>query len=109
MKSPKKESESSIQLAILKHLRSKSVFCWRAQPHTYNSKLGIHVSSPYNMPGQPDIIAILPGGIFCGIEVKTPKGKQSPDQILFQKRAEALGARYVVARSIEDVDNFLDI
>ena len=99
--------EGKIQLAILKHLRSKGVFCWRAQPHTYNSKLGMHISSPYNMPGQPDIIAILPGGIFCGIEVKTLKGKQSPDQILFQKRLERAGGVYIVARSIEDVDKLL--
>jgi len=100
---PKKESE--IQLAILKHLRAKGVMCWRAQPHTYNAKLGFHVSSPYAMSGQPDIIAILDGGIFCGIEVKTAKGKQSPDQILFQKRAERLGALYIVARSIEDIEH----
>ncbi len=97
--------EGKIQLTILKHLRSKGVFCWRAQPHTYNSKLGIHISSPYNMPGQPDIIAILPGGIFCGIEVKTPKGKQSPDQILFQKRLERAGGVYIVARNIADIEH----
>jgi hypothetical protein len=97
--------EGKIQLTILKHLRSKGIFCWRAQPHTYNSKLGMHISSPYNMPGQPDIIAILPGGIFCGIEVKTPKGKQSSDQILFQKRLERAGGVYIVARNIADIDH----
>jgi hypothetical protein len=97
--------EGKIQLEILKHLRSKGVMCWRAQPHTYNSKLGIHISNPYAMPGQPDIIAILPGGIFCGIEVKTKTGKQSADQVLFQKRVEALGAVYLVARCPQDVEN----
>jgi hypothetical protein len=56
------------------------------------------------MQGQPDIIAILPGGVFCGIEVKTPKGRQSPDQILFQKRLEAIGGRYILARSVTDVE-----
>jgi len=65
----------------------------------------MHISSPYNMPGQPDIIAILPGGIFCGVEVKTPKGKQSPDQILFQKRLERAGGVYIVARNIADIDH----
>jgi len=97
--------EGEIQLKILKHLRSKGVFCWRAQPHTYNARLGFHVSNPYAMPGQPDIICILEGGIFCGIEVKTKTGKQSPDQILFQKRLEALGGVYIVARSVEDISH----
>jgi len=105
----KEKSEREIAREILKHLRSKGVLCFRHEPNTYNHTLGHHVSNPYVMAGAPDIIAILEGGIFCGIEVKTPKGKQSPDQILFQKRAEALGARYIVARSIEDVDNFLDL
>jgi hypothetical protein len=99
--------EGKIQLEILKHLRLKGVMCWRAQPHTYNSKLGIHISSPYAMPGQPDIIAILPGGIFCGIEVKTKTGRQNPDQILFQRRAETLGAVYIVARSTADIKGIM--
>ena len=60
------------------------------------------------MKGVPDILAILPKGIFCGIEVKTERGKQSADQILFQKRSERLGARYILARSVEDVDNLID-
>lgn len=95
--------EGKIQLEILKFLRANGVFCWRAQPHTYNARLGIHVANPYAMPGQPDIIAILSGGQFCGIEVKTKTGRQSADQVLFQKRVERLGARYIVARSIDDV------
>jgi len=101
----KEKSEREIAREILKHLRSKGVLCFRHEPNTYNHALGQHVSNPYVMAGAPDIIAILPGGIFCGIEVKTLKGKQSPDQILFQKRAEHLGARYIVARNIADIDH----
>lgn len=70
---------------------------------TYNAKLGINISNPYVMRGTPDIICVLEGGIFCGIEVKTKIGRQSPEQILFQKRLEALGGIYILARSVADV------
>lgn len=99
----KKPSEAAIQLAILKHLRAKGIMCWRNQPMTYNHKLGINISNPYVMRGTPDIIAILPEGIFCGIEVKNHKGKQSPDQVLFHKRIEALGGIYILARNVDDI------
>lgn len=37
------------------------------------------------------------------IEVKAPKGRQSPDQVKFQQMVEVNGGTYVVARSVEDV------
>jgi hypothetical protein len=59
------------------------------------------------MPGQPDIIAIVEVGGFCvtmWLEVKTKTGRQSPDQILFEKRVTSLCGYYFVVRSIEDVE-----
>ena len=102
------KSEAAIQLLILKHLRAKGVFCWRAQPHTYNAKLGFHISNPYAMSGQSDILAVIPPhGTLVGIEVKTKTGRQRPEQILFQKRLEAVGGVYILARSVEDVAQLL--
>lgn len=97
--------EGKIQLAILKHLRSHSVLCWRHEPLTYNHDLGRHISNPYAMKGVADILAVMPDGTgrMLAIEVKTPKGKQSPDQVLFQKRLEEAGGVYVLARSVDDV------
>lgn len=54
------------------------------------------------MKGTPDIIAVIKGK-FVGIEVKAPTGRMSADQILFQKRLEAHGGVYVLAKSVEDV------
>lgn len=101
--------EGRIQLAILKHLRANGVMCWRHEPNTYNHALGRHISNPYAMKGVPDILALHPDGSgrFLGIEVKTKRGVQSPDQKLFQRRCEALGGVYILARSVEDVDNLI--
>jgi hypothetical protein len=54
------------------------------------------------LAGASDTILILPTGklVFC--EVKTETGSQSPEQIEFQKRVEALGFEYWLVRGLED-------
>ena len=54
------------------------------------------------LAGASDTILILPNGklIFC--EVKTETGSQSPEQIDFQKRVEALGFEYWLVRGLAD-------
>lgn len=73
---------------------------------TYNAKLGINISNPYVMRGTPDIIAVI-DGLFVGFEVKTPRGKQSPDQVLFEKRLTNAGGRYFVVRSVDETRSHL--
>jgi len=104
-----KQSEREIARTILKHLRANGVLCFRHEPHTFNHTLGRHISNPYDMKGAPDIIAVLPDntGRLWGIEVKTKTGRQSPNQVLFQKRLENAGGVYTLARSIVDVEPFL--
>ena len=69
--------------------------------------------SHVGLKGVPDIICIIPqgeegSGIFTGFEVKTPRGRQSPDQILFEKRCKRAGGRYYVVRSVEDVKTAIE-
>jgi hypothetical protein len=54
------------------------------------------------LAGASDTILILPTGklVFC--EVKTETGSQSPEQIDFQKRVEALGFEYWLVRGLAD-------
>ena len=40
--------------------------------------------------------------VLC-IEAKSPTGKQSEEQKKWQKMAEAVGAKYLIARSLDDV------
>ena len=98
----KKRSEADIQLSILQELKRQGKFCWRNQPVTFNHQLGFHISNPYVPKGMPDILCCIDSQLV-GIEVKTPKGKQSPDQILFQKRLELSGGKYVLAKSVADI------
>jgi hypothetical protein len=53
--------------------------------------------------GAPDIIGLLRGGLFIGIECKAEHGRQSPQQLAFQKMIGKMGGLYMIARSVEDV------
>jgi hypothetical protein len=59
--------------------------------------------SKHYITGQPDISAILPGGKFLGLEVKSKLGKLSEHQKLFLKRINDAGAIGAVVRSVDDV------
>lgn len=94
--------ENAVQKAILDYLALKQVFHWRQNNGaTYDAKLGFYRTHT-GMRGVPDIICVV-NGQFVGIEVKTKTGKQSPDQVLFQKRLQLAGGKYVLARSVDDV------
>lgn len=51
--------------------------------------------------GVSDMVMIEPNRVVF-IEVKTPIGKQSDNQIKFQKKVEALGFEYWLIRSLEE-------
>ena len=53
------------------------------------------------LKGEPDISGCL-DGLWIGIEVKTQTGRQSADQVKFQKIIEARGGIYIVARSPDE-------
>lgn len=60
--------------------------------------------------GVSDIILLLPNKFYpylC-IENKTPKGKQSPEQKLFQSAVESQGGKYVIVRSLDDFKELIE-
>lgn len=59
----------------------------------------------YCRRGVPDIILLEPQtGRFIGLEVKTDKGKLSPEQERFQEDVKSTGAEYWIVRSIDDIE-----
>ena len=64
--------------------------------------------------GVSDLILNIPGGVHSqlAIEMKSEKGKQSPEQVRYQRYAEAVGIKYIVCKSFDDfkaeVTNFLE-
>lgn len=104
------KAENKIQSATLKKLQKAGIFCWR---NNNNAVWDSHLNNGFGayrsfggLKGVPDIICII-NGQFVGIEIKTPKGKLSPGQILFKKRCERNGGKYLVVKKAEDVDYLL--
>ena len=54
-------------------------------------------------PGVADLSFVLPCGRAAFIELKAPKGRQSPDQKAFEADCATNNAPYAVCRSIEEV------
>ena len=107
-----KETEKHIQRAILEWGQYKRILMHRINViGTPLHKDGLTVYRPSRNKGMADIHATL---ILAGIpisvwlEVKTKRGKLSPNQLLFKDSVEAFGGFYYVVRSIDDVESAVD-
>ena len=96
--------EAQIQQAILDYLTIKGVLAFRMNTGAFKvDNRFIRCGSP----GMADILAFVPTGDPLWIEVKSDTGKQSTIQKWFQEMVESHGHTYIVARSIEDVQDIL--
>ncbi len=75
---------------------------WRANAGV--ARMGRRVVR-FGVPGQADLTGILPGGIRLEVEVKAADGRQTEEQRNYQRMIERFGGVYVLARSVEDVQN----
>lgn len=104
--------ESQIQRSILEYLAAKGILAFRmntgATSAEHNGKTRF---MRFGVAGMADILSFTekPGWMGTSeitplwIEVKTATGKQSELQKSFQKQVQWHGHKYVVARSIEDI------
>lgn len=104
--------ERDIQKAILELLAACRVYAIRINSGAGWGKVKGGGFRPVRMhsggAGVADIIAFpvcfqayLPSVLW--IEVKTPDGRQSPEQLSFEQHVKSIGMYYLVARSAEDV------
>ena len=60
------------------------------------------------IPGESDLTLFCRGGRTVFIEVKTPTGRQSKQQKRFQAAVERLGFEYIIMKSVEDAQKFIE-
>lgn len=58
-------------------------------------------------PGGSDLIGMFRGR-FLAIEIKTPRGRQSPEQRQFQQLVESKGGVYLMPRSVQHATSMLE-
>ncbi len=76
--------------------------CGVAQRNGHTIRFGV------GSPGGADLIGLF-NGRFIAIEVKTPIGRQTPEQKLFQQLIESKGGVYVILRSADEARAWLAV
>ena len=97
-------SETEIQRTVCDYLARKKHFFSRVNNiPVFDPKRKVYRALPkYTRKGFPDIIVFWNGFPVC-LEIKAPKGKQSPDQKDFQADCEKQGIEYHLIKSLDDV------
>lgn len=99
-------SETDLVQSILIRFGSRpDMRLWRANVLVARDQSGRVVKS--GVKGQADISGILQGGRRIEIECKTATGRQTPEQIAWQRMIERFGGLYILARSVDDVERAL--
>jgi len=91
----RKQTENDIQGQVRDYLKYKGYYVIRHQ-----MGLGTHA-------GMSDLTAIKDGTTLY-LEIKMAKGKLSEKQLIFQQQIESHGGKYLVIRSLEDIQEFIE-
>ena len=83
--------EKLIQRRIIEYCRSQNWLCCAGAMHLPTAR----------PPGEPDMYIWIPGRIVP-VEVKTSRGKLSPEQVVFHHLASKLGHQILVVRSLQE-------
>jgi hypothetical protein len=95
--------EGSVVKACLDYLAVYGAYVWRNNSGCLRDIKKRPVF--FGKPGSADIIGVLPGGRFIGVECKSKKGRLSEKQKEFLASIEEMGGLAIVARSVDDVIN----
>jgi hypothetical protein len=102
--------EGAVKTAICYYLLTQKgkvrIFWINASTGIYDPSRGIFRAnkSPFQIKGVADILGMLSNGRFLAIEVKSKKGRLSPEQKIFLEEINAGGGIGILARSVEDVE-----
>lgn len=105
-----KKNESILQSACIQWLRyQRPDWVFFAVPNggSRHAREALRLKQEGVLAGVSDLILVAPVGVFF-VEMKTPKGKQSPAQKDFQRKIEALGYTYALCHTFEDFTNFVN-
>ena len=97
--------EQKVMKSVVKWLNDHGIFWINIKTMgTWDASLGMYRQSPYTMKGTSDLL-ILHQAQPIFIELKTSKGRQSPDQKLFENRIKDEGCEYHVVRNIKQLQD----
>lgn len=98
--------EQDIQRLIMLALSEAGCLIFRNNVGVLKNAAGIPIRFGLAI-GSSDLIGIAPGGRFLAVEIKTPTGKATPEQIRFIEAVRARGGIAGIARSPQDALDLL--
>lgn len=90
--------ESDIQRLIMLALSEAGCLIWRNNTGVLKNAAGIPIKFGLCV-GSSDLIGLTPTGRFLAVEIKTPTGKATPEQLRFIEAVRARGGIAGIARS----------
>jgi hypothetical protein len=106
------QTESELQSEIRRALRAvPGLVLWRNNVgvSVRRAPSGTHTTRYGLVPGASDLIGILaPSGRFVALEVKTPRGRVSPEQRMFLDLVRSRGGIAAVVRSVDEARRALE-
>lgn len=98
------EPERKIQTAIVKALRQHCPHPWFAVPNggARHIRVATKLKAEGVNPGVPDLVFVLPGGRFAGLELKSEDGRLSAHQKAFRDAITVRQGWWNVAHSIDE-------
>ena len=110
-KAPKLNSEDYLQKCIIKAISvlAPNVFVAHIPNGGSRAKQeAINLKAAGVKRGVPDLVLVLSSGQVAFIEVKTPKGKLSPEQDAFGNMCVLRGTKWACIRNIDEVKTTLE-
>lgn len=98
--------ELDIQRLIMLALSEAGCLIWRNNTGVLKNAAGIPIKFGLCV-GSSDLIGIAPGGRFMAVEIKTAKGRITPEQMRFIEAVRNRGGIAGIARSPEDALDLL--
>lgn len=96
-----KTPEAKVTAECDRYLKSIGVLVIRANAGSWADDQGNIIMGA--KAGTSDKVLCVPGGLFAALELKSAAGKQTEAQKAYQARVEALGATYILARSVAEL------
>ena len=104
---PPKQRESDVVRGCLSALHTLGVLAWRNNTGVVMAAYkGKARPIRFGHVGSPDLIGVLRGGRFLGVECKAGRNKQTPDQAAFAEQVNAQGGLCVC---VNDPATLIDI
>lgn len=99
--------ESILMHKIMSELSAHGCFVLRTNSGVYYDSNGNRIRVGF--PGLSDLVGFRPDGKFFALEIKTPTGRPSPEQIKFIDFCHRKGIPAGIARSVEEALQILEV